>query len=188
MATMRTTPSTPHCSVSLSVISALLLPPLRLTPPLFPPFSFLSTFSVCLHPCVAFLFLFFQWNLCKYKSLTVLLFICYCLWHLLFYQKKKPSFLWLQLLFSTIPLCPSYVRWDSHWRPAEKRCTTLATLELMPPWIGSWAIWMTRVCRTVQRWLRGKKKTSATSLGSLLKLFFSVIGCRLRFPHGVAGL
>lgn len=35
MATMRTTPSTPHCSVSLSVISALFLPPLTLAPPPF---------------------------------------------------------------------------------------------------------------------------------------------------------
>lgn len=54
MATMRTTHSTPHCSVSLSVISALLLPPLRLALPPFPSFPFFSAFSVCLRPSVAF--------------------------------------------------------------------------------------------------------------------------------------
>ncbi len=45
------------------------------------------------------------------------------------------------------PLYPSYVKWDSRWRPAGKRCTTLGTLESMLPWTGSWAIWMTQVCR-----------------------------------------
>lgn len=54
-----------------------------------------------------------------------------------------------QLQFSMTPLCPSCVKWDSHWRPVGKRCTTLGTLELMLPWIGSWAIWMTQVCRAV---------------------------------------
>ena len=45
------------------------------------------------------------------------------------------------------PLCPSYVKWDSHWRPAGKLYTTLGILESMRPWTGSWAIWMTQVRR-----------------------------------------
>lgn len=47
------------------------------------------------------------------------------------------------------PLYPSYVKWDSQWRPAGKQCTILATLESTLPWIGSWATWMTQVCRAV---------------------------------------
>lgn len=66
-------------------------------------------------------------------------------------------FLWPQLQSSMILPCPSYARWDSRWRPAEKPCTTLATLESIPPWIGSWPIWKTRVCRTAQSWPEKKK-------------------------------
>lgn len=68
-------------------------------------------------------------------------------------------FLWPQLQSSMIPPCPSYARWDSRWRPAEKPCTTLATLESIPPWIGLWPIWKTRVCRTAQSWLKKKENT-----------------------------
>ena len=107
------------------------------------------------------------------------------------------------------PLCPSYVKWDSRWRPAGKQCTTLGTLELMLPWIGSWAIWMTQVCSNnnnnkyiifygafqetqggftcVEQWeFTSKKIISLTAPLSSHVLF--LIGCRLLGPPGVARL
>lgn len=58
MATMRTTHSTPHCCVSLSVFSALFLPPLwhSYLSTLVSSFSSFSAFSVSLRPSVALLF------------------------------------------------------------------------------------------------------------------------------------
>lgn len=64
-------------------------------------------------------------------------------------QCKNAHWSTFQLQSSMTPLCPSYVKWDSHWRPAGKRSTTLGTLESMLPWTGSWAIWMTQVCTAV---------------------------------------
>jgi len=83
--------------------------------------------------------------------------------------------------------CPSYVKWDSHWRPAGKRCTTLGTLESMLPWIGPWATWMTQVCRAMGFYQKASR-WSVWSLLSLSNVLLFPIGCRLCRPAGVARL
>lgn len=71
------------------------------------------------------------------------------------------------------PLCYSYVKWDSHWRPAGKRCTTQGTLELMLPWIGSWAIWMILVGRAVRLYQKWKHHWVLMAPLTLRVLLFS---------------
>lgn len=83
-------------------------------------------------------------------------------------------------------LCHSYVKWDSHWRPAGKPYTTLGTLELMLPWIGSWAIWMIQVCRHSRPLPESKWSINLTAPLSILILFS--IWCRLLGPSRVTRL
>lgn len=94
----------------------------------------------------------------------------------------------IQLQSLMTPLCPSYVKWDSHWRPVGKLCITLGTLESMLPWIGSWAIWMTQVCRAVRFLPESQFSMNLVTPLTPTNVLLLLIGCRLCGPPGVAGL
>lgn len=55
----------------------------------------------------------------------------------------------------------------------------------MLPLTGSWATWMTQVCRTVETYLKESISLSVCSAHSVL---LCVIGCRFRSSSGSAGL